>query len=91
MSKAPAVWMKFRCELRAVLVALAVAVPLGIVAGRVAWLTFADRLRVVPEAPIPWGLCALLIGVTVLVAATVAVPVARRISSRPPAYGLRNE
>ena len=74
-----------------VLVALAVAVPLGIVAGRVAWLTFADRLRVVPEAKIPWGLCALLIGVTVLVAAIVAVPVARRVSTRPLAYGLRDE
>ncbi len=74
-----------------VLVALAVAIPLGIVAGRLAWLTFADRLRVVPEAPIPWGLCALLVVVTVLVAAIVAVPVARRISRRPPAYGLRDE
>ncbi len=74
-----------------VLIALAVAVPLGIAAGRVAWLTFADRLRVVPEAPIPWFAALLVVGLTLLVAAVVAVPVAWRVSKRPAADGLRTE
>ena len=122
MSMGPAVWMKFRCELRARWVAwIGLGLLIGMVAGGVGVVAtvvteactyvlvasvrgatrnrcgtcrvadFAERLRVVPEAPVSWGLSALVVGVSVLVAVIVAVPVARRVSSRPPANGLRNE
>ena len=64
------------------LAAVAAAVPLGLVAGRELWIRHAERLGVVPEAPVPW----ITLGVVAAGAVAVATVVALRpawMASRP--------
>ena len=71
--------------------ALGVGVPLGVVAGRVAWRGFASQLGVVPEpsTPLLWLLVTVAGG---LVVALVAAAVPARMAARSsPAAGLRSE
>jgi ABC-type antimicrobial peptide transport system permease subunit len=71
--------------------ALVVGVPLGIAAGRVAWLAIADGLHVVPVATLPPPATA-LIAVVVIGAALVAASVPGRFTTRhAPAMALRAE
>jgi ABC-type lipoprotein release transport system permease subunit len=55
-------------------VGLVVGLPLGVVAGRAAWLFFADRLGVVPEAVVTPGLLLLIPGLFVLAVVVAAAP-----------------
>jgi len=71
--------------------ALLVGVPLGIAAGRIAWLAIADGLHVVPVATLPPPATA-LIAVVVLGAALVTAGVPGRLTTRhAPASALRAE
>lgn len=72
------------------LVALVIAVPLGIVVGRGVWLVFADRLGVVPEAAVPFSLV-LLIPAVIAAAHLIAVVPARMAARGRPAMMLRSE
>jgi hypothetical protein len=55
------------------LVGIVIGVPLGVVAGRAVWLTFATNLGVVPVSVVPvWLICLLVVGV-VLVANLIAI------------------
>jgi putative ABC transport system permease protein len=72
------------------LVALVVAVPLGIVVGRRVWLVFADHLGVVPEAVVPLSVVLLVPGV-MLAAFLIAVAPGWMAARRSPASGLRTE
>ena len=71
--------------------ALVVAVPVGIVLGRVVWRTYAVNLGVVPD-PVTtvWEIAALVLG-TLLLAALVGTLAARRQARPRPAAELRAE
>ncbi|MGH9118381.1 MAG: FtsX-like permease family protein [Acidimicrobiales bacterium] len=71
--------------------ALGLGVPLGVVAGRLAWRAFASQLGVVaePSTPVLWVLVTVAGG---LVVALVAAAVPARMAARAgPAAGLRSE
>jgi hypothetical protein len=69
---------------------LLVALPLGIIAGRVAWEAYARRIDIVPESVYPWWPLALVAGVALVLANVVAVA-AGRSGARSPAKALRAE
>jgi hypothetical protein len=74
-----------------VLAALAIGVPLGAIAGRVLWRSFARQLGVVPDPASPWTpvLIVVVAGVALaLVAAQLPAVLAARST---PAEGLRSE
>jgi ABC-type lipoprotein release transport system permease subunit len=71
--------------------ALAIGVPLGVVAGRLSWQAFARQLGVVPTATTGWGTVAIVVVVTVLMALVVAQLPAHRAAATAPAGGLRTE
>ena len=70
-------------------VALLLGVPLGVVAGRLGWVAFAEQMGVTPAPEIPLAALA----VTVVVIATLAIVVgerpARTAARTPPAAALR--
>jgi ABC-type lipoprotein release transport system permease subunit len=69
---------------------LAIAVPIGIIAGRALWLLFVDRIGAVPEPVLPLTL--LLVPVAVLVAAQLIAAAPAWLAARPrPAAILRGE
>ena len=72
------------------LVAVVIAVPLGIVIGRNVWLQFADRLGVVPVATVPPGLV-LLAPAIIVAALLIAAAPARMATRQGPAAVLRSE
>ena len=72
-------------------VALAVGVPLGILAGRWAWKLFADSAGVAPGASIPVSLVLLTIPVTAVLAALIAAWPGRTAARVRPAVTLRTE
>ena len=72
------------------LVALLIAVPLGIVVGRRVWLVFAEHLGVVPEAVVPLGLV-LLVPAAMVAAHVIAAGPGWMAARRKPAAGLRAE
>ncbi|MEP7202421.1 MAG: ABC transporter permease [Ilumatobacteraceae bacterium] len=51
-----------------VLLPMVIAIPAGVVFGRLAWITFAGNLDVIPESPTPW--------VQIAIAAAVALAIA---------------
>ena len=61
-------------------VSLVVAVPVGVVVGRLAWQFYAASLGVLPEPTTPWGGLALLIAATLILTAVVAAVVARGVT-----------
>jgi FtsX-like permease family len=71
--------------------ALVLGVPLGVVAGRLAWRAFASQLGVVPDPSTP-GLWVLVTVAGGLVVALLAAAVPARVAARAsPAAGLRSE
>ena len=71
--------------------ALLIAVPVGIAAGRVAWRRYAEGLGVVPDPVVRPGEIAALVAVTLLLALTVATLAARWQSRAAPGEVLRSE
>jgi ABC-type lipoprotein release transport system permease subunit len=64
-------------------------VPLGVVAGRLAWNRFAERLGLVPRADIPYLLLALVIVAIVVITLLGALPPARTATRISPTEVLR--
>jgi putative ABC transport system permease protein len=97
-----AIWYRFRAELRLrwravwqattlVAVALVVAVPAGLVVGRVSWRIYARGLGVKPETAFPWiGLGAVVVAV-LLVANLIAIVPGMAAARTRPATVLRSE
>ncbi len=73
------------------LVAVAVGLPLGVVAGRLVWRLFASQLGVRPEPALPLLALGLLALATLVVANLVAVLPARSAGRTHPALVLRSE
>ncbi len=65
-------------------------VPLGIVAGRFAWMSFAGQLGVGRQASVPFGWLALVVAGTLVLALAAAAPSARFASRCSPADVLRS-
>ena len=73
------------------IVALAVAMPLGVVAGRQAWTLLADGLGIPPAPRVPLAALGVVAAATLVVALTVATVPARRAAGLRPATVLRAE
>jgi hypothetical protein len=73
------------------LAALAIGVPIGVVAGRVAWWLYAERLGVVPEPTVPWSELALVAVSALALAGAIGMLLSRSTTSTQPAFALRNE
>jgi hypothetical protein len=71
--------------------ALAIGVPVGVAAGRWAWLAVADQVGVVPEPVVPVHLLAVVAAATVLAANLVAAVPAWMAARTHPATVLRTE
>jgi len=74
-----------------VMAALAVAVPVGIAAGRLSWLGFADKLGVAPLAVVPAAATVAVVGISLAVAQLTAAVPAWRAARVSPAIALRAE
>ena len=72
-------------------VALAIGVPLGVVAGRAAWRLYAQHLGVVPEPVVPWLALSLLAAAALALAVVLGFALGRRTTSVSPATALRTE
>jgi len=72
-------------------VALVAGLPLGVMAGRLGWHLFSDRLGVVPDAVVPVLAVLLAVPATVLVANLLAVIPGRIASRLKPSSVLRSE
>jgi putative ABC transport system permease protein len=64
-------------------------VPLGIIAGRLAWSRFADRLGLVPSADIPYVWLSVVVLVFVLITMLGALPPTRAATRISPTQLLR--
>lgn len=73
------------------LIALAIGIPLGIVAGRLAWQWVADRTPLVYESPVALLAIVVLVPVVLLVAHALAFAPARRAARLRAADVLRSE
>jgi hypothetical protein len=71
--------------------ALVVGVPLGVMAGRVLWRAFANRLGVLPDPASPWLPALVAIVGSLLLAAAAAVIPAHLATRDTPARDLRRE
>ena len=65
-------------------VGLIVGIPLGIVAGRIAWNAFADQLGVVAHADIPLGWLAVVAAGAIVLGLAAAAPPARTAANIAP-------
>jgi ABC-type lipoprotein release transport system permease subunit len=74
-----------------VVLAGAIGVPLGVVAGRLAWSSFADRLGVSTQSTVPVLTVALLVPALLLVGLLIAAVPGRLAARTRPAKGLRAE
>ncbi len=74
-----------------VVVTAAVALPVGVVAGRYAWRTYAEGLGVVPEPVTPWGLLAVLLAGLVVAHLVASVLPGRAAARMRPVESLRSE
>ncbi len=72
-------------------VALLVAIPFGIVAGRAAWRAYAESLGVIPEPIVPWTEIAWFVVLAVVIANVIALGTAWRQNHLRPAEPLRAE
>jgi putative ABC transport system permease protein len=70
---------------------LVVGIPVGVVAGRWAWLAFAERVGVLPRARVPVLAVGLVIPATVVLANLLGVVPARSAARTRPAMVLRTE
>jgi hypothetical protein len=73
------------------LITVAVAIPLGIIAGRVAWRYLAHSLGVAPTVTVPILLFVLIVPATILVANLAAAIPARMAARTSTALALRSE
>ena len=71
--------------------ALLVALPLGVAAGRWAWMLFAGEVGLSASAITPWPLILLMIPATILAANAITLPSGRRSARLNPAGVLRSE
>ncbi len=71
--------------------ALAVGVPLGVVAGRLLWRSFARQLGVVPDPASPWLPVLIAVAGGILIALVAALPPAQLAPRTMPADALRAE
>ena len=69
----------------------AVGVPLGVIAGRLAWAVFADAAGVASQATVPVPLVLLAIPATLLLANVIAAWPGRTAARLRPAHVLRTE
>jgi ABC-type lipoprotein release transport system permease subunit len=72
-------------------VAVVLGIPLGIAAGRWAWLAFTHQLGIVPETAVPLLALLAMVPATLVVANLVAVLPARAAARAQPARVLRSE
>jgi ABC-type antimicrobial peptide transport system permease subunit len=72
-------------------VAVALGIPIGVAAGRWAWLAFTHQLGIVPEAATPLLVLLVMVPATLVVANLVAILPARAASRAHPAGVLRSE
>lgn len=72
-------------------VAVLVAVPVGAVVGRLAWLAYARDLEVQPVAVVPWSTLAIVAIATFAIANAVALVPGWFAARRSPGYDLRSE
>ncbi|MDQ3978982.1 MAG: FtsX-like permease family protein [Actinomycetota bacterium] len=72
-----------------VIPALLVALPLGVAAGRWAWMTFAQELGVIPHATIPLPALAAIAAVSLVISGLVAIPPGWQATRVAPARVLR--
>jgi ABC-type antimicrobial peptide transport system permease subunit len=78
-------------SLMVTLTALTIGVPLGIIAGRVLWRTFAGQLGVVPDPTSAAATIAVVVAIALLLALIAAELPARRATATHPAANLRAE
>ena len=78
-------------SLAVTLMALAVGVPVGVIAGRLSWQAFARQLGVVPVPSSAWTTVAVVVIVAVVLALVAAEVPARRAARSRPATDLRAE
>ena len=74
-----------------VVVTAAVAIPVGVVAGRYAWRTYAEGLGVAPEAVTPWAQLALLFAFLIVAHLLASVLPGRAAARMRPVESLRSE
>jgi hypothetical protein len=72
-------------------VALMMAIPVGVAVGRLAWLAYARDLDVVPVSITPWSTLAVVAAATIAVANLAAVIPGWRATKRSPGHDLRSE
>lgn len=72
-------------------VAMVVAIPVGVVVGRLAWLAYARELEVQPVANIPWATLAIVAAAAIVIANAVALIPGWFATRRSPGYDLRSE
>jgi ABC-type lipoprotein release transport system permease subunit len=73
------------------LVAVVIGVPIGLFAGRLAWLAYARDLGVIPESATPWTSLAFTVVIAVVLTLVVAIPEAWRAVRTRPAVVLHSE
>jgi predicted lysophospholipase L1 biosynthesis ABC-type transport system permease subunit len=80
------------CESLAIaVVALVIGVPAGLIAGRFVWRAVVDGLGAVADPAVPWRAMAIIVPLTLVLAALVALPPIRSVLRRRPAVALRAE
>ncbi len=72
-------------------VAVVVAIPVGVMLGRLAWLAYARDLAVQPVAIVPWSTLAIVAVAAIAVANAVALMPGWLATRRSPGYDLRSE
>lgn len=72
-------------------VAVLIALPVGVVIGRLAWLAYARELEVQPVANIPWATLAIVFATAIVVANVVALIPGWFAARRSPGFDLRSE
>jgi len=73
------------------IVVVAIAAPLGAIAGRVVYRAFVDRIGAVDTVTVPYALLTLVFVVLLALANMVAIPSAHRARRRPPSTVLAEE
>ena len=84
-------WSVRAQSLATTIAALAVGVPLGVIAGRLSWQAFARQLGVVPDPSSAWTTVAVVIAGALLLALVAAELPSRRASRSRPSVDLRTE
>jgi putative ABC transport system permease protein len=84
-------WSVRTQSLATTLAALAIGVPLGVIAGRLSWQAFARQLGVLPDAGDPWTTIAAVVAAALTLTLIATELPARHAAARRPAAGLRAE